>query len=570
MALVSSCKCEHPKLFFNKYTGEEIFVSCGKCLPCRRAYRSAWTSKLINEAKCHLYSFEVELDYDDAYLPKYDFDYNDPDFLIENTPRLENYYKKYPHLKKIPINELKFDHKSDFHYFVDRINTHHTCIPHASVYDIQLFKKRLNTIICRECSGKFSNFRSAFVSELGSTTLRPHYHGILYFDNPKLLELAKDRNGEQVILFDKRHKPYQATYLDWFVDRSWRGKDSASFGHARVAPSRGKLASYIAKYLCKFDDIPSFYAHPGLRNIFLTSRKPALGSLCESKAEIRQIFFGASPRRVEFTREGELWCPKVFPIGKSIENRLFPKCLSYDKISRFDRDQLYRIAHFQKGFCPTYSLFMKCLLPRLFDGLTLSQVIKKYPGKKTLFDKYQMALVHGLVWWKRFNVNLENFQSTPLPLLIKKVSRDFETERTFISLYSTSSRVFWQSDVFGISPEEYLLYVYKYHDVNKPQFLLRNFYNTQINVLKRFKDYDQRFFYPLSYSKAGYYPAVAPDALAYQKEIHFKYDQEMKNHFKNDYFEKLKYKDDKLYKLLKTYYAQKCNENAQAESNAWA
>lgn len=169
MALVSQCKCQHPKLVHNRYTGKDVFVSCRKCLSCRRAYQAAWASKLQNEAKCHLYTYVIHLDYDERHLPKYDFS-SDGDSLIEITPRLDNYYKKYPHLKTIKFNDLKFDTDADRDYFIDRINSHYTCIPHASVYDIQLFKKRLNTLVKRQVTGRYGSFRSAIVSELGGDT----------------------------------------------------------------------------------------------------------------------------------------------------------------------------------------------------------------------------------------------------------------------------------------------------------------------------------------------------------------------------------------------------------------
>ena len=169
MALVSQCKCEHPKLVKNKYTGKDIFVRCGKCLSCQRSRQAAWISKLQKESKCHLFTYVIHLDYDDSHLPKYDFS-SDGEYIVEVTPRLNNYYQKFPHLKKIKLTDLKFETDADYNYFIDRLNSHWTCIPHASVYDIQKFKKRLNTLVKREVTGEYGSFRSAFVSELGGDT----------------------------------------------------------------------------------------------------------------------------------------------------------------------------------------------------------------------------------------------------------------------------------------------------------------------------------------------------------------------------------------------------------------
>ena len=283
MAITCSCKCKNPKLIRNKYTKKDVFVSCGKCIPCKRARQSAWNAKMQRESNCHLYEFEVYLDYNEPHLPKYDFSDNG-NYLVEVTPRLERYYQKFPHLKKLYFKDLNFEQDADFNYFVERLNTHGTCIPHASVYDIQKYKKRLNTYIKREVTGKYQNFRSVFVSELGGDTFRPHVHGALYFDDQRI-----------------------AKKINELVCRAWRDEDNAALGHAYAKPSRGKLSSYIAKYITLPTDLPSFYAHPALRPFLLTSRNPPIGSLLESKAQIRQVFDSAAPRKVFLFLRLSVW-----------------------------------------------------------------------------------------------------------------------------------------------------------------------------------------------------------------------------------------------------------------------
>lgn len=532
MAIVSNCKCSHPSLVYNKYTGQPVFKSCGKCISCQRARQSAWTAKMQRESSCHLYEFMVNLDYNERSLPKYDFS-DHGEYLIEITPRLDKYYKKFPHLKTVYFNDLQFDSDADRHYFIDRLNSHHTCIPHASVYDIQLFKKRLNTYIKREITGKYSNFRSVFVTELGGDTFRPHVHGALWFDDERI-----------------------AKNLQKLVNKAWRDSNGRKLGHSTVEPSRGKLTSYLAKYLVKPTNLPSFYAHPALNTFILSSRHPPIGMLFESKTQIRDIFDSASPITVKFQKSGDLWAPKIVPIGQNIENRLFPKCLSYSSLSNIDRSQLYKIAHIDGQLVPSYKLWLKLISRYCLDGDR--QEVNRRFSKLKYFDRLQLGLETKLLHFKDCNISY----------ILKCVTRNFETERSLRTLYSVSSRVYWQSEVFNVDVDYYISRILKFHNVNKPKSVFRKFYQTQNEILKRYPDYETKYFYPLTHFKDGYDPSKAPDAIVYQKDVQQKHAESLKNKQASEYRDKkLKFNDPVLCNLLNNYYAEKCNENAEALSH---
>ena len=131
------CDCENPRLVYNKYTRKRVFVSCGKCVACRRKQTSIWIARMQQEAKCHQYTFMLYLDYNDDHLPIYD--------LVDKTliERNERFYhiKNYKYPLSYPANECKFESFSDLRYFVSRGLD--LGIPHASVYDLQTFKKPL-------------------------------------------------------------------------------------------------------------------------------------------------------------------------------------------------------------------------------------------------------------------------------------------------------------------------------------------------------------------------------------------------------------------------------------------
>ena len=153
-------RCEHPKLFYSRKAQKEIYVSCGKCLECRKARQARWVVKLQRESQCHLYTQVVLLEYDDVHVPYYDYSDDDPSVLEEKTPRLDRYYQLYPRLRTLDLNELNLNDDAEYNYVLDRLNGVKSRLAHCSVYDIQNFKKRLNTKIKRKF-GRYGAFRSS-------------------------------------------------------------------------------------------------------------------------------------------------------------------------------------------------------------------------------------------------------------------------------------------------------------------------------------------------------------------------------------------------------------------------
>lgn len=526
------CKCEHPKMFYSKRAGKEIFVSCGKCLPCRMARQARWVVRLQEEAKAHMYTMVILLEYNDLKIPQYDIS-DDGMFLVDNTPRLEEYYRKNPSLKSINLNDLVFDDDAEYNYVLDRLNTTCTALPHASVYDIQIFKKRLNTKIKREITGEYGSFRSAIVAEYGSTTFRPHYHGILFFDDDRILKRLPE-----------------------LVRDCWTDADGNSLGYSKVEPERGHFASYISKYITKPADLPQIYDYPGFKTFFLTSRHPPIGSLLHS-AEDRYVFDSCYPQKVEFAREGNTFVPKVFPIGQSLESRLFPKCPLYGKTSRADRDILYRMMFDADGIIyESYQAFFNSLLRyALFKG-----------SENTLFEwnDFEDRLIllkaeidQGNLIWK----------NTCKARLVKELCGDFTTENSFHTLYSIGRRIKKQAYNFGYTYTGYVNNIYRYYDIQKPRYQVRRFYSQQ--EIKRIEDagFNLRMFYPLTFYNSGDHPEESQDSLDFFRDLHDSYFNHNKSHRKNAYFEsrKLKSYDYNLYLSIKNYYhAKECDEALEA------
>lgn len=169
------------------------YVPCGKCEACLSRRRKDWSFRLMKETENCKSAFFVTLTYDDE------------------------------HLNHIVLNRDGF---------IDYV-------PVVSKTDVQKFLKRLRKRI------EPFKIRYFLVSEYGPTTLRPHYH-MLLFDFP-------------LILKDK---------LDEYLTDAWQ------LGFIRVDPINEARINYVTSYCLDSSTLPDYL----VKNFMLCSRRPAIGS----------------------------------------------------------------------------------------------------------------------------------------------------------------------------------------------------------------------------------------------------------------------------------------------------
>lgn len=63
------CTCLHPRKITNPYSGEDMFVPCGKCSACRTKKSFDWTSRLEQERQCWTYCVFFTLTYAPEFCP---------------------------------------------------------------------------------------------------------------------------------------------------------------------------------------------------------------------------------------------------------------------------------------------------------------------------------------------------------------------------------------------------------------------------------------------------------------------------------------------------------------------
>lgn len=540
------CNCQNPSFIYNKYINERVLVKCGKCPTCQENYAKKWVDRLMSEASNHKFVYVLYLTYCDDQLPTYDMV---GDYLVEQQERFFSRFE-FPDVA-LPINELKFNSQADIDYFSERISLHETAIPHGSVRDIQNFKKRLNKYLYNHATKKYENFRSFIVCEYGPTTFRPHYHGLLFFDDPRICDVIE-----------------KAVISAWPFYKTKDGKVLASSVSDVVScrPSRGGHAKYIAQYLNQRTNLPSLYSHTNLRPFFLCSRNPPIGMLLESSETLRQVFDNCSPTRVGKVFSENKYEFAELPLQKCVEDRIFPKCPFYSSLTHYERVSVYGCA-------------FPHLVERLHDGKVLVNH-RPFHDFRTWYDfiiERTCKIVYdsnNLADFERsvFAVNDDFFSQ-----YFWKYSECFSkfTVQALRSLYRLSRRVYFYCNLFGVSLDEYVTHIEKYY-INKDYECLSSQYKFQEKYSVEFGSDDLVFMYPLfcdslarshgvryidilSHNCRGFQDMCFSDTLKW-KENH-------KTSNKNAYFEKLRQKDEVLFNLINNYnYAKKRYEASQAFS----
>lgn len=247
-------RCQHPRTVVNKYTHESVVVPCGSCPSCILRRSGIQTNLLTTYSTQFRYVYFVTLTYAPRFLPTLEvsvvetctddiadvscvpdinnLDADDPNtylFGFRSVPRSASVK-----LKNSTVERTFKDPKVRFSYpmkpkelFSILEKVKHNVpnrIPYVCNRDLDLFLKRLRSYYPNE------KLRYYAVSEYGPTSLRPHWH-LLLFSN-----------------FER----FSQTILE-NVSKAW------SYGRCDASLSRGFAAPYVASYVNSFVALPDFY-----------------------------------------------------------------------------------------------------------------------------------------------------------------------------------------------------------------------------------------------------------------------------------------------------------------------
>lgn len=247
-------RCQHPHTVVNKYTNESVVVSCGRCPSCILRRSGIQTNLLTTYSAQFRYVYFVTLTYAPCFLPTLevsiietctddiadvpcvpdinDLDPGDPNtylFGFRSVPRSASV-----RLKNSTVERTFKDPEVRFTYgmkpkellsILEKIKHNvPNRIPYVCNRDLDLFLKRLRSYYPDE------KLRYYAVSEYGPTTLRPHWHLLLFSNSERFSETVLEN-----------------------VSKAW------SYGRCDASLSRGFAAPYVASYVNSFVALPVFY-----------------------------------------------------------------------------------------------------------------------------------------------------------------------------------------------------------------------------------------------------------------------------------------------------------------------
>lgn len=335
--------CLNPRKVYNPSLHGWMYCSCEKCTACLNQKATTLSNRVRAEIEQHKYSVFFTLTYDNEHLPKYEV-FQDSNDVIQYRPigRLVDDSSSDMLTNSCPLN--KYESYEDLYQFDES-----TYIPPIENYediylfgvvckkDVQNFLKRLRWRISNlpKITKDESKIRYYISSEYGPTTLRPHYHGILFFDSKKILDKIKSLI---VSSWGKFERQQGATNRFKF-----RPFASISLTADYIKLCDPNTAYYVASYVAGNARLPEVLQLRETKPFHIQSKNPVIGSLKVDKQEILEnIYRGTytTDKQVYDDKTGQFNTVAV-PLPESTLSSLFRKCVGYSTLANDVKLQLY-------------------------------------------------------------------------------------------------------------------------------------------------------------------------------------------------------------------------------------
>lgn len=409
--------------------GEERVVPCGKCDYCRSVRSMSISSRFDLEIASHKFGVFFTLTYADPFLPfmQYDSEHD----LFYRTDSEEAF--SFDDFDSGIFWNFKFM-SEDSLKIVNIMRSKYGAVPCLRKGDVQRFMKRLRITINRKLNEKSVPLYYGICGEYGPTTFRPHYHGILLFDDQRLLqELPK------------------------ILRTSW------PFGSvvSRFLQHDEK-SCYITRYINRLDGVPSIYRPKEVAPFLLISKSHPVGLYKIDKEEMQKIVHTCSPTISVQKSPAE---PKFdVPLWPVLENWFFPKFSGFGCISPELRVRLLRLA-------TTYDSL------RAFIGDCQKNVDESYRPLCGSFD--------GVRRWS-FSSDISEY----FFLLNRDVSLPYNVHRAnshnaLRTLYYCAKRIVRNMHKYCINSISDYLDIIDRYEFNKAQWRLKNQFVFEDEVMRR-------------------------------------------------------------------------------------
>ena len=439
-------RCYNPRRIVNPYTHESMIVPCGHCAACALNRASFLTQWCELESQAHKYTVFITLTYANRYIPRsklvcsldrpFAYDIVDKDGEI---------------LANIDLSEEKVEALlKKFYLFGD--------IPYLRKDDLQKFFKRFRYYVGKTSKAKVRYFACG---EYGPRHFRPHYHILLWFDDPAILQVC-----QQVVL------------------ASW------PFGRVDVQLATGTCSSYVAGYVNSSVSLPEFFKAPAIKPFCVHSCRLGYSILSVEREKVYKMSAD------DFIKRSLLVNGKYreVSLSRAFYSFYFPRCKGFANKSRLSRIESYRIYFAAKqafgdtGSCLALAkeIALTCYyFPPQLDKVPFDALMRKVlyyfhdatvhsePGTPE-FDRYVQRIYVELLVSKHF-INFCCYGKTDFETVNRMVGiiSDFYNRLDYLHLkdFFETQSMFYASNLYGsedlLSDDfENSFYPYFYNNVN--------------------------------------------------------------------------------------------------------
>lgn len=298
--------CFNPTHFFNKSLGKDFLVPCGKCLYCRTHKDSKYSMLSTLEMQNNKYALFFTLTYDNENVPCYYF--SDDSYSYS-----KDFIRVYSNRDGSSLDIFT----RDFNNFKTSVFNipRGAAFPFVSRSDVQKFLKRLRINIVRTLKRNVQ-IRYLITAEYGPKTFRPHYHGIIYFNDSDLLTKTTVSHVLNTSL------------LSALIAKSWPFADYCRTAkYATIVD--GGASNYVSSYASSSCNLPRFLQYPETRP-FTPAHSTRFGFSASQKAEIYQNVSNGDYQlhRTDVKTKNVTHVP----ISSQNRSRLFPRFPLYSRL----------------------------------------------------------------------------------------------------------------------------------------------------------------------------------------------------------------------------------------------
>jgi hypothetical protein len=261
------------------------------------------------------------------------------------------------------------------YYLNKKTNTPQSILPHLSLYDAQLFIKRLRRNLdkhfIRKYGTKAPQIRYYLVGEYGPVHFRPHYHVLLWFDDDEIYKIIRE-----------------------ILHKSW------SFGRIDCQKSLGKCADYVAKYVNSSVSLPQIFKERSVRPFAIHSSHLGEKVFEATREQIYENEFESVIKRSipYFSTDSDV------TMWRSLKTYYFPKCKGY--FTKSEQERLYSYKVYVTAYrwtgqtCVTSQarIIVNCMLCRFYhidfadDIYWYDDVLLDYFEKSSMFNPWNFEL----------------------------------------------------------------------------------------------------------------------------------------------------------------------------------